>query len=73
MNDLIAIWRDAEADKPLHDGEYIVHTVCVLDFEFHRHVRLVEFDITNGWDYLEDEVITHWLDRVPELPEVVVR
>ena len=68
-----AYWRDAEADKPMRDGEFIVCSVCVQDCEFMRRVQQVKYDLTNGWDYVEGEVITHWLDNAPSLPEVVVR
>lgn len=68
-----AYWRDAEADKPMRDGEFIVCSVCVQDCEFMKRVHLLKYDLTNGWDYVEDEVITHWLDNAPSLPEVVVR
>lgn len=68
-----AYWRDAEADKPMRDGEFIVCSVCVQDCEFMRRVYLLKYDLTNGWDYVEGEVITHWLDNAPSLPEVVVR
>lgn len=68
-----AYWRDAEADKPQKDGEYIVCTVGVMDCEFQKRVYLTEFKTASGWEYIEGEVITHWLDNAPSLPEVVVR
>ncbi len=34
---------------------------------------LLKYDLANGWDYVEGEVVTHWLDNAPSLPEVVVR
>ena len=55
------------------DGEYIVCSVCVEDCEFTRRVYLLEFNLKSGWDYVEGEVLTHWLDNAPSLPEVVVR
>lgn len=69
----ISRWRDAEADKPIRDGEFIVCYTKVEDCEFRRCVERVGYDLANGWDYIEEAVITHWLDGVPELPEVVVR
>lgn len=68
-----ARWRDAESDKPKRDGDYIVSVVAVEDCEFSPRAYRVHYDITNGWDYIEGEVITHWLDNVPPFPEVVVR
>ena len=68
-----ARWRDAESDKQKRDGEYIVCTTAIVDCEFSRCVDMVKYDIANGWTYIEDAVITHWLDNAPALPEVVVR
>ena len=68
-----ACWRDAESDKPNRDGDYIVSVVAIEDCEFSPRVYRVRYDITNGWDYIEGEVITHWLDNAPLFPEVVVR
>ncbi len=68
-----ACWRDAERDKPISDGRYIVSFVTIEDRAFSPNVTLARFDVTNGWEYIDDAVITHWLDGVPPAPEVVVR
>ena len=73
INPHAARWRDAEADKPTTDGKYIVRYAEIEDCEFSMNVTQVGYDSANGWDYIDNAVITHWLDGVPPAPEVVVR
>lgn len=71
-----ARWRDAESDKPIKDGEYVVLVRWIADGKFHTGLYITMFDTSsNRWGFIDNNeyVITHWLDGVPELPEVVVR
>lgn len=69
---LCPAWRDAVIDRPKEDGRYLVGTVIAIGGELFRSAELVEFSNETGWASSES-VVTHWLDGVPELPEVIVR
>ncbi len=68
----VTSWRDAQTDKPCEDGEYLV-SECVVDGRFIRNLSVMRFNAASGEWLDEVGVVTHWLDGVPALPEVIVR
>lgn len=70
-----ARWRDAVTDKPRESGEYyvVIHWIADGVFRTGNHIAAYDAELEKWGDIEDCEVITHWLDGVPPIPEVVVR
>ena len=68
-------WRDVVTDKPRVSGEYVVVIRWIADGVFYtgKHIAMYDAELEKWGDIEDCEVITHWLDGVPPIPEVVVR
>lgn len=72
----MACWREA-LEVPSESGEYTVAVRWIADGEFHTGQDIAMFNSETGnWgaiNSLDEYAITHWLDGVPPIPEVIVR